>query len=181
MNKRTLSYALERVLVLFVVSSAATCFGLLFGDLISHFTSFNFIPWIFSIYIVLTSAVALCVSWIFLNEEASVFANFRFLVFYEIFSIILFSFIVPGVPLYMAMPPSIIGWFLTVKLDKAFTCHTSFMENCGDLSGQALASMLHEQNWLTSDFVEQIDDSLFKLGILSFIDFVFFLILWNFR
>ena len=178
MNKKTLSYALERLLVLFLITTAITTFTLLIADFILRFANFTFYSWIVCVYMFFTGIVTQCISWIFLNEKTSVFANIRFIVFYEIIAFILFMFVIPGVPPMLIVVPTLFECYFILKLEGALSCHDDFIENCGDLTGQELASMLHEQNWLTSDFIEQLDDSLFKLGILSFIDFVFFLALF---
>ncbi|MCR4940390.1 MAG: DUF4129 domain-containing protein [Treponemataceae bacterium] len=178
MNKKPIAIAAERILVLFLVSTAASGVMLLLNDLIERFTSFYFTEWIFCLYIFLTGAIALFVSWIFLNEKAGVFANLRFLVFYQVISIALFLFLIPVVPIFITIPSSVLEWILVIKLDKAFACHDSFAKNCGDLTGQSLSSMLHEQSWLTSDYVEQMNDSLFKTSILSVVTLLFFLVLF---
>ena len=168
----------ERILVLFLVTSATTVFSLLIVDLLQRFDNFTFYSWILCIYMFFTGIVTQLMSWVFLKEKTSVFANVRFIVFYEIVFFALFTFVIHGVPALLILVPTLFECFFVIKIEKAFSYHDAFIKGCGDLSGQPLASMLHEESWLISDFVEAIDDSLFKLGILSFVDFVFFLALF---
>ena len=165
----------ERVLVLFLVTTVTTTFSLLIVDFIRRFEYFTFYSWVLCIYLFFTGIVTQCVSWIFLKEKTSVFANVRFIVFYEIVFFTLFTFVIPGVPALLILIPTLFECYFTIILEKAFLNHDAFIKNCGDLSGQPLSSVLHEESWLISDFVETIDDSLFKLGIFSFITAVLFL------
>ena len=165
----------ERVLILFLVTTVTAAFSLLIVDFIRRFEYFTFYSWIICVYLFFTGIATQCVSWIFLKEKASIFANVRFIVFYEIVFFTLFTFVIPGVPALLIIVPTVLECYFTLKLEKAFSYHDAFVKNCGDLTGQPLSSMLHEESWLTSDFVETIDDSLFKLGIFSFITSVFFL------
>lgn len=168
----------ERVLILFLVTTVTTTFSLLIVDFIRRFESFTFYSWILCVYLFFTGIVTQGVSWIFLKEKTTIFANVRFIVFYEIIFFLLFSFVIPGVPALLIIVPTLFECYFTMKLEKAFSYHDSFVKSCGTLSGQPLASMLHEENWLISDFVEAINDSIFKLGILSFVTAAFFLALF---
>ncbi len=168
----------ERVLVLFLVTTVTTTFSLLIVDFIRRFEYFTFYSWILCVYLFFTGIVTQGVSWIFLKEKTTIFANVRFIVFYEIAFFTLFTFVIPGVPALLILVPTLFECYFTMKLEKAFSYHDDFSKSCGDLSGQPLASMLHEESWLISDFVEAIDDSIFKLGIFSFVTAGFFLALF---
>lgn len=178
MIKKPLSYALERILVLFLVTTVTITFSLLIVDFIRRFMDFPFISWILCVYMFITGGFTQVISWIFLKEKTSVFASVRFIVFYGIIAFILFMFVIPGVPAMLIVIPTVFECYFMLKLERTFSYHDSFITSCGDLSGQELSSMLHEETWLISDFVEIIDDSLFKLGILSFVTITFFLALF---
>ena len=168
----------ERILILFLVTSVTITFSLLIIDFIRRFEYFTFYSWILCVYLFFTGIATQCVSWIFLKEKTSIFANVRFIVFYEILFSTLFTFVIPGVPALLILVPTLFEFYFTIKLEKAFSYHDAFVKSCGDLSGQPLSSMLHEESWLISDFVETIDDSIFKLAIFSLVTAVFFLALF---
>ncbi|MBO4706122.1 MAG: DUF4129 domain-containing protein [Spirochaetaceae bacterium] len=168
----------ERVLILFLVTTVTTTFSLLIVDFIRRFEYFTFYSWILCVYLFFTGIATQCVSWIFFKEKTTIFANVRFIVFYELLFSTLFTFVIPGVPSLLIVIPTLFEYYFTIKLEKAFSYHDAFVKSCGDLSGQPLASMLHEESWLISDFVETIDDSIFKLAIFSLVTTVFFLALF---
>ncbi len=168
----------ERVLILFLVTTVTITFSHLIVDLIRRFEYFTFYSWILCVYLFFTGIISQLMSWVFIKEKTSVFANVRFIVFYEIVFFTLFTFVIPGVPSLLILVPTLFEYYFTIKLEKAFSYHDSFIKSCDNLSGQPLASMLHEESWLISDFVEAINDSVFKLGIFSCVTAVFFLILF---
>lgn len=176
MTEKSSASMAERVLILLYSCSIIITYILLLVDLIHNYVAdFTINQAAFIIYVFITGITALAVSWIFLTEKAGPFANVKFLFFYELASVAVFIFLVKSAPLYFTIPAAGIEWLITVKLEKTFTAHDAFMNAVEGKSGPELYRLLHEQNWLVSDFTVDGKPSIFNTGIAVFIMLVIFL------